>query len=728
MTRFTLFVALFILPIIAASQNEIDQEYLQKLVDSSTYFYNTGNYSKSLEFNIKIVKGAQKINDTSYLQSGYRYLGYDYLVLADTLQAKDNFEKSREFASLSKNKSALGLSYMDLANLYRFSENALEKAVDYHDKSISVFREIKDTLNLSAAYYNTVLTLIDFEKYDRAYSYLLKADGLKYYLDNSLRAGIQNQWALYYLEKEDYEKVDYYLSDLFLDQTLADYYFDIAEGYLYYSRSLSAQGRYKEAYENVVKYQELYEKNQQKLQSEESQKIAASFQLSQYRKDIEKNELTNKLQSEIVESKSKLNTFLIIIVIASLLLLGVLFIAFKARYKYIKDLKVKNQEYLKAKEESEKLSQSKAQFFSTISHELRTPLYGVIGLTNILMDDPTLKSHEQDIKSLKFSADYLLALINDVLQVSKLDSKSVKEELSVFDVRELVRIITASFEYMRIQNKNTIEIDIEPDVPQFVEGDSVRLSQVLMNLIGNACKFTENGLIRISLSNISEEKDVAIIHFSIKDDGVGIPKERQERIFDEFSQIGSKHYTYQGTGLGLPIVKKLLALHDSEIKLDSEYGEGSDFHFTLRFKVMKDHTADTAKSTSLVTEEYLENKKILIVDDNRINQKVTQKILEKSKVDCTIANNGEEAYIKAKNHTYDLILMDVNMPVMNGLEATLEIRKFDTKIPIIALTAVEVREMRNEIFSSGMNDIIVKPYDVNIFKRTILKNLKRGVA
>ena len=245
-----------------------------------------------------------------------------------------------------------------------------------------------------------------------------------------------------------------------------------------------------------------------------------------------------------------------------------------------------------------------------------------------------------------------------------------------------------------------------------------------MNLIGNACKFTEDGDIYIIAETIATTNTNTTIKFYVKDTGIGIPNNKLESIFDEFSQADSIDYKYQGTGLGLPIVKKLLAMSDSEIQVESDPGKGSLFSFSLTFEITEQ--IEKKKDISLMDTTTLSGKKILIVEDNRINQMVTKKILQKSNTICSIAENGEEAVRMVKEFDYDLILMDINMPKKNGMEATKEIRTFNTNIPILALTAVEVEEMRQQIYKSGMNDIIVKPYDINKFTQTLLKNLSQS--
>jgi len=274
---------------------------------------------------------------------------------------------------------------------------------------------------------------------------------------------------------------------------------------------------------------------------------------------------------------------------------------------------------------------------------------------------------------------------------------------------------------MRIQNENKLFVEISEDIPELIQGNSVRLSQILMNLISNACKFTENGVVTIKAETQSLSDSKTVIKFTVNDTGLGIASDLKESIFDEFSQINAHSYNNSGSGLGLPIVKKLLALSNSDIKLESELGIGSSFIFTLSFNIIE--KVKNSISAIKLDSKILIHKKILIVEDNRINQIVTKKILEKNDIICTIAENGEEAIRLVKTNNYNLVLMDINMPVKNGIEATIEIRKFNKTLPIIALTAVEIEEMKNNIYESGMNDIIVKPYDITKFIASIIKNI-----
>jgi signal transduction histidine kinase/ActR/RegA family two-component response regulator len=693
----------------------------KKLLDSSNTFYNGGEYTKSLDLNIKILDLAYKLEDPYFIHQGYRYLGYDYMIIADTLLAIDSFKKSEKYAIQSKNDTATAVTYMDLANIFAFNEN-YKKALRYHDQSIEYFKKIKDSASLAKAHYNTVFTAFDDENYEKAFHHIVEAKELLKYADHkSFSIGIDNFFGYYYLKVENYELADQYLLKVIEEAKKEDIIIELENAYYSYSESLFSQKRYKEAYEALEVYQEYKDELYGSLINDESKSLTAKYQLEEYRKDIRNAKINNELQAEIVENKSRLNKILIAVSAVFLMLLIALFSISRKRIKLVKLLRLKNKEYLKAKEQTEKLSKAKNKFFSTVSHELRTPLYGVIGLSTILMEDETLKKHKKDIKSLKFSADYLLALINDVLQINKIDSENLDHELTSFDIRELVGTISSSFEYMRIQNNNSIHIEISNKIPQLIKGNSIRLSQILMNLIGNACKFTENGNVYIIAEETFKDNDIIKVRFSIKDNGIGIAKEQQNIIFEEFSQLESNNYSYEGTGLGLPIVKKLLSASNSQIELESEQGKGSIFSFEIDFELVE-HMINPVEPIELDTEILL-GKKVLIVEDNRINQIVTKKILEKNDIRCTVVENGEKAVKIVKERKFDLILMDINMPVKNGIEASKEIRAFNSSIPIIALTAVEIEELRTNIYFAGMNDIIVKPYDVTKFIETIIRNI-----
>ena len=699
-----------------------DDYSFKELEKAADIYYNKGNYRESLKINIELLKKGLASKNNNYIHQGYRNLGYDYLQLNDTLQAKESFTKSEKYAHLSKNDTATALSYMDLANVYAELYHDYQKAFRYHDLSIALFEKLKDSAGIADAHYNTIITALDAKDYDKAYDHILKARKLNDFNKEHFNyIGVDVLTGEYYLAIEKYNLADEYLHKAIAEAKKENLTLELESAYLALSKSLYAQNKYDEAYQTRLQYDTYLEDNLRNVNNAQTETVSAKFQVSEYRKDVEAAELKNQLQAEIVNNKSTINTILYIVSTVFLLLFIISLLAYRRRKQLAKKLEKRNLEIFEAKEQAEKMSKAKSEFFSTVSHELRTPLYGVIGLSSILLEEPALKDHKKDLKSLKFSADYLLALINDVLQINKIDSNKIEEHKTTFNLKSFIDKIAASFEYMCIQNKNEISVIIDENIPQLVHGNATALSQILMNLVGNACKFTENGKVTIHIIPEKITQDKVLLCFKIEDTGIGISEKDQARIFNEFLQVENENYSYQGTGLGLTIVKKLLAFSNSKINLKSEKGKGSTFWFTLEFSIV--HSSEKKIENNLLNKELLIDKRILIVEDNRINQTVTRKILENNKVACFIAENGKEAVEQVKSHQFDLILMDVNMPVLNGLNATKIIRTFNKNVPIIALTAVEVEDVRFEIYDSGMNDIIVKPYDMNKFLKVILRNL-----
>lgn len=706
------------------SDIELSKSAFNKLLDTSLVYYNKGNTEKSLRLNLVLLKKALQLDDPYYKYKGYTNIGYDYLFVEDTLLAYESFLKAEVFAKASKNDTMIATSYMNLANVYSLQQK-YELALQNLDKSIRNFERIKDSGSLAIAHYNKVLAFYEADKFNKMFAEISEARKFLHTInDETLSMGLDNFEGLYYTYTKEYTKANQILEKVIEEAKAKDFSVELQSAYYDYAENLYQQGDFKKAFDALKKSNELEFKNINKSLSDKSQALSAKFQVSQYRKDAE----TATLRNELVEQKASRNQILFIaacfVAFILTLFLVYLLISFRKRKKLLEDLRDKNIKYLAAKEKSEELSKAKSTFFSNISHELRTPLYGIIGISSILMDDDELVKHKEDVKSLKFSADYLLSLINDVLHLNKLDAVKEKQlNKQSFHFKELINDIVSSFQFMCAQNNNTMYVSLDTSIPSFIMGDQVKLSQILMNLVGNACKFTENGVISILVKNKEIKEEKVTLHFTIKDTGIGISEEKQQNIFDEFTQVLVKN-NFEGTGLGLPIVKKLLSLHNSTISLKTQTDEGTEFSFEITYDISKEKKADKNLST-FINENSLKGRKILVVDDNRINQIVTQKILEKYGAQSFTADNGLLAIENLKSTHYDLVLMDINMPVMNGFEATVEIRKFNPHIPILALTAVGVEELEKDIYTSGMTDIVIKPYDTFKFIKTILKNLPK---
>ena len=353
------------------------------------------------------------------------------------------------------------------------------------------------------------------------------------------------------------------------------------------------------------------------------------------------------------------------------------------------------------------------------------------GLTHLLLEENPKPEQKEHLNSLQFSGEYLLSLINNILDLNKLEANKVEVEKVTFQLKKRLNDVLIALKKSADDRKNTLRLEYDESIPDKIEGDSLKLSQIFINLIGNSLKFTQNGDVVVRVSKINEKDNKVTLRFEIEDNGVGISKKKQKSIFESFSQASLQiNRKFGGTGLGLSIVKNLLELMGSRIQLDSELGKGSKFWFDLVLEVSTNEITGVAGETVLSEDEYnsLENRQVLVVEDNKINQMITRKILEKRKIVCQVADNGMDAIKMVQENDFDVVLMDIHMPGISGIEATQEIRKFNPELPIIALTAVTIDENLDEFYRVGFNEIIPKPFKTEEFFEKIHRTLEQSIA
>ena len=381
----------------------------------------------------------------------------------------------------------------------------------------------------------------------------------------------------------------------------------------------------------------------------------------------------------------------------------------------------------KATRIAEAAVKAKQQFLSNMSHEIRTPMNAIIGFTKVLLKTELTAKQKEYLTAIKMSGDALIVLINDILDLAKVDAGKMTFEQIPFKMSLSISAMLHLFE-TKIQEKN-LELVREYDerIPEVVVGDPVRLHQIILNLISNAVKFTTRGKITISVKLLHEDEEKVIIKFSVSDTGIGIPDSKINKIFENFQQATSgTSRLYGGTGLGLAIVKHLVEAQEGAISVESKIDEGSDFSFILSFL----KTNAEADSETETMELHIENKnlKVLVVEDIALNQLLMKTILDDFGFKCDVAENGKLAIEKLGNNNYDIILMDLQMPEMNGFEATEYIRgKLKSKIPIIALTADVTTVDLAKCRAVGMNDYIAKPVDERLLYSKIVGLVKKRV-
>jgi PAS domain S-box-containing protein len=381
-----------------------------------------------------------------------------------------------------------------------------------------------------------------------------------------------------------------------------------------------------------------------------------------------------------------------------------------------------------ATHDAEDAVKSKQQFLSNMSHEIRTPMNAIIGFTKVVLKTDLTPKQREYLTAIKLSGDALIVLINDILDLAKVDAGRMTFEQTPFKLALSISAMLHLFE-TKIQEKNLELIKIyDNDIPEVLVGDSVRLHQIILNLVGNAVKFTIQGKIIVEVKLVSQDDHKVTIGFSVSDTGIGISEDNIEKIFDNFQQASSNtSRLYGGTGLGLAIVKQLVEAQGGTVELKSKLGEGSTFSFTLDF--MKTKARAITETEMIELDSDIKHIKVLVVEDMSLNQLLMRTVLEDFGFECEIAENGSIAIEKLKVKNFEIVLMDLQMPEMNGFEATTYIRKtMNSAIPIIALTADVTTADLEKCKSVGMNDYIPKPIDERLLYTKIVSLVKKPAS
>lgn len=376
----------------------------------------------------------------------------------------------------------------------------------------------------------------------------------------------------------------------------------------------------------------------------------------------------------------------------------------------------------KATTEAQEGLRTKTEFLSTMSHEIRTPLNAVIGMTHLLMRNKPRKDQEESLNVLLFSANNLLSIVNDILDYNKIEAGKINFESVPMDINSIAKNIIGGLQNKATEKQIDLFVETENKLTHKVSGDPTRLSQVIYNLVHNAIKFTAKGSVKLIVHAKAITDKSVTIDFRVTDTGIGIAPEKQKMIFERFTQADSStSRSYGGTGLGLAIIKGILNLQGVALQLKSEPGKGSEFYFTQSFPLTQESIVEEIKKPAeVIRAKQLDGIPILVVEDNPFNIMVARSLLEQSGALVDIAGNGVEALEKVTPGKYQLILMDLNMPLMDGFEATRELRKRGETIPIIALTASLPAEVEKEVQASGLSDIVVKPFNPDELFRVII--------
>jgi signal transduction histidine kinase/ActR/RegA family two-component response regulator len=672
---------------------------------------NSENFEKSLEIARKSLNNATIIKDDYLIAASYNVIGANFDQLSEYDKAVLFYKKGLAHANKTNNDTIKNYINNNLGNVYCFEKKQYEKGIEFYKKSLEYSQKALDTSQIVFTKLNIAWAYFDISQFKNGLPYLEYLN--KYHSkfgDKSTVVAYNMLNGMYCSYKEDNQKAEsYFLTAISLGEKFGEKN-DLAFSHQEYSKFLLKNGDYKKAYENLVIYDKITEEIYNEGLLKKASVAGINLELDEYKREIDKIETEKETQFQSLRKSRLIVILLIMVFLVLLLLLFSLFKNYNFKKKANHDLTLANESLIIAKDKAEEASLAKTQFVSTISHELRTPLYGVIGITNLLLDEHKELAKSPHLNSLKFSARYLLSLVNDILQINKIEENRIVLENLTFNVSDEIKMVKNALSFISQSHNNKISVQVDPEIPEYLIGDKLRLAQILMNLVSNALKFTKNGEVIISANLVKVENNLHHIEFQISDNGVGIAAADQEKIFEKFVQLGRNDNDYQGTGLGLSIVKRLLGLFNSEISLESQVGVGTTFIFTIAFEYDPEKTNEIINNirVDLSSGQIF---KVLVVEDNKINQTITKKIIEKNNCSCFIVDDGYQALDVLEKDVFDVILMDINMPLISGFETTRKIRLKGIQTPIIALTAFAKDEITEEAIDAGMNDIMIKPFE-----------------
>lgn len=700
-----------------AEKHELNYAMLTCYNDLGISYSELGEYEKSLAYYQKVL---EKETDPISRYKTYSNLSYLYLDMGNPKEADKYLKLGMESAKNSKDPQIMATMFLDRGYLEETKKD-YEKALEFFEMARTNAIKIQD--RSTQLYAGTAIAEIYFKQEEYAKSLLEVEEA------HRLHKLLGSVPVYYYIFLSDvYIKLGRFEEGVPVAQIalkkartqkqrpiLPQIYKILAEGYLglkQFPEAIDAQ-----SHQMLIQDSLNSENNAETLA-----KLEAKFKLKE--KEAE-NQLLKK-EGEVTEQELALTKNVVrqqkIITAGTILGLlvasGLLFYVFRL----LKTVRLTNQqlkeqsEHLKAaKIKAESAAKAKSEFLSVMSHEIRTPMNAVIGMTHLLMDDDPRQEQIEHLNVLQFSGNNLIALINDILDFSKIEAGKLALEQVEFDLKKLVQSITASMQIKGSDKGIEVKYTYDKNLSDFYIGDSVRLGQILINLMGNAVKFTEQGFVELQV-HANEKGNVV---FQVIDTGIGIPKSKQSIIFESFSQ-SSEDTTrkFGGTGLGLTISRRLVDLMGSELKLESIEGEGSVFFFEASMPAveMKKSAHNKAEKPKYKLKfGSLQGAKILIAEDNKTNQIVARKFLEKWDAEVEIVDDGLQAVEAWKAGDFDLILMDVQMPVMEGTDACKMIRQLeegrDEHIAILGFTASVVENEINRLYECGMDDWVSKPFD-----------------
>lgn len=712
------FIAIFILFWMVnpsfSQNNSSDIKSAKELLKKAGQSFLNLESKKSLDFAKSSLEISLKNDDYLLAAKAYNLIGLNFDEFSDYKKAIEYYNKGLVLANKTNNDTVKAWLHNNIGNVYCYRKIDFKKGIQHYKKGIEYSKRLNDIYEITFSKLNIASAYFANEDFNSGIIYL---NEIKDYIEKEgeieAKISLYSNYGLYYNSLNDDKKAEeFYLksvvycekNDIELIRSNASVVYNDISNFYFKTKN------FEKAHFYLAKHDKLQDEIYNENRVNEVKIAGLEIEHDEINRKISQIESEKKIQDEKLKNNRQFIIFSAIIVFILILLLLSFVRNNKLKSKINKELKLANAELLDAKEKAEEASQLKTQFISTISHELRTPLYGVVGITDIILDEHKELKDSPHLKSLKFSAKYLLSLVNDILKVYKIEENQVILQDSVFNLQDELVVIKDSLHFLAIKNNNQIHLDIDHQIPNYLIGDKIRLSQIFINLISNSLKFTQNGYVTIKAILMNLENNNCQIKFQVIDNGIGIAKKDQEKVFEKFVQVYRKEDDYQGTGLGLTIVKKMVELFHGTIELESEENKGTIVTFIINLD------ADANKINQIINnlDVDLSVKKdynILVVEDNKINQVVTRKLLENNHFKCVIVSDGYAALEILETKKFDAILMDINMPLINGFDTSKLIRQKEISIPIIAVTAFDKQDIEDKIKDAQIDEVIVKPFD-----------------
>ncbi|MBI9065742.1 MAG: tetratricopeptide repeat protein [Salinivirgaceae bacterium] len=708
-----------------------------------------GNYSTAINYILESLEIRKSIDAKGRIASSLIKLGDIYQAWGKYQISLDYYFEAIEFAKETKDKFSHGNALAGIATVY-YKTDLYKKALDYFFEAIILFEEINSKKEIAEA--NSHIGYIYSTKindYKTAENHFQIAETIFNTLDSKAKlADLYYFMAIHFLTKKEFQKaISYSKKSINL---LPQNNYHLQNNYLLLSEVYKKLKRNTEcinALEKAIVYKDSVSKNEAVLLMT---KFEIKYKMQQKEKEI--SDLTKQSvisDLEIKKKKTARNMFIgFSILLALLLLISLYFfrklinVNKKLTTQQLKnetqknDLQKANSELIDSKNKAEKLSAFKSQFLANISHEIRTPLNAITGYAKLISKNLIKETNRHHINHVIQASENMMVIINDLLDFSRIEAGKMVIDSIEFKPIEIISQTISTLKFRSDEKKIKLEVHIDPLVPSSVIGDPYRLSQILINLVNNAIKFSEKGQI-ISIETASERNnDNCILTFKVVDNGIGITESKLESIFESFTQAHSDtSRNHIGTGLGLAIVKRLIELQNGKITVKSKVNKGSEFQFYIPYKinVLKNEYKKNTLATNSPTKPKSIEKYILLVEDNEINQELAKDTIlswnEKFIVD--IAENGKEALELMQSKVYDVILMDIQMPVMDGHEATQYIRtslpKPKCNTPIIGMTAHAMSSEKELALKNGMNEYIIKPFNPDELKQKIFSFIKKNI-